>query len=98
AAAAPPVRQEIIRRLGLRDPRTVLGDFDRPNIRLSVHRVMTVRQKQRQLIDAVAEWPGQGIVYAATHANAEEARDALASAGERVTLYHAGLSARARQE
>ena len=76
----------------------MLGDFDRPNIRLSVHRVMTVRQKQQQLASAVAEWPGQGIVYAATHANAEEARDTLASAGERVTLYHAGLTARARQD
>ena len=39
ATAAPPVRHEIIRRLGLRDPRTVLGDFDRPNIGLSVRRV-----------------------------------------------------------
>ncbi len=46
----------------------------------------------------MADWAGQGIVYAATHANAEEARDTLASAGERVTLYHAGLTARARQE
>src|ERR1700733_1151729 len=98
ATAAPPVRQEIIRRLGLRDPRTVLGDFDRPNIRLSVHRAMTVRQKQQQLASAVADWAGQGIVYAATHASAEEARDTLASAGERGTLYHPGLTARARPE
>src|SRR3984957_11980525 len=98
ATAAPPVRQEIIRRLGLRDPRTVLGDFDRPNIRLSVHRVMTVRQKQQQLARAVAGWPGQGIVYAATHANAEEARDTLAAAGEQGTLYHARLAAPVRSD
>ncbi len=32
ATAAPPVRQEIISRLGLRDPEVVIGDFDRPNI------------------------------------------------------------------
>ena len=32
ATAAPPVRQEIVRRLGLRDPVVVIGDFDRPNI------------------------------------------------------------------
>jgi len=35
ATAAPPVRQEIVRRLGLRDPVVVIGDFDRPNIELS---------------------------------------------------------------
>jgi ATP-dependent DNA helicase RecQ len=98
ATAAPPVRQEIIRRLGLRDPRTVLGDFDRPNIRLSVQRVMTVRQKERELLGAVAGWEGQGIVYAATHAEAESAAGLLADAGERVTLYHAGLAARVRSD
>src|SRR5258708_3683501 len=36
ATAAPPVRQEIARRLGMREPAAVLGDFDRPNIFLSV--------------------------------------------------------------
>ena len=35
ATAAPPVRQEIVRRLGLRDPEVVIGDFDRPHIQLS---------------------------------------------------------------
>ena len=54
ATAAPPVRQEIVRRLGLRDPVTVLGDFDRPNIELSVTRVMTVRDKEQELLGAVA--------------------------------------------
>ena len=37
ATAAPPVRREICRRLGLRDPEVVIGDFDRPDIDLSVH-------------------------------------------------------------
>jgi ATP-dependent DNA helicase RecQ len=98
ATAAPPVRQEITRRLGLREPRVVIGDFDRPNIYLSVRRALTVREKQRHLADSVAEFAGPGIVYAATHASAQAAHDTLASAGERVTLYHAGLSARARQD
>ena len=30
ATAAPPVRREICRRLGLREPERVIGDFDRP--------------------------------------------------------------------
>jgi ATP-dependent DNA helicase RecQ len=98
ATAAPPVRREIVRRFGLRDPRVVIGDFDRPNIFLSVRRALTVREKQEHLAAAVTEFKGQGIVYAATHASAQEARDVLAQAGERVTLYHAGLSARARQD
>ncbi len=98
ATAAPPVRREIAARLGLRDPRVVIGDFDRPNIRLSVRRALTVREKEQYLAGAVTEFEGPGIVYAATHASAQRAHDLLASAGERVTLYHAGLSARARQD
>ena len=98
ATAAPPVRREIVRRLGLRDPEVVIGDFDRPNIYLSVRRALTVRDKHQHLTRAVTEFEGPGIVYAATHASAEEARDVLAQAGERVTLYHAGLSERARRD
>ncbi len=98
ATAAPPVQQEIIRRLGLRDPEVVLGDFDRPYLYLSAHHAGTIDDKERELVDAAREFGGPGIVYAATRADAQAARDWLASAGERVTLYHAGLSGRDRHE
>ena len=97
ATAAPPVRAEISRRLGLRDPDTVVGDFDRPGIELSVHRVASAADKQRELESAASELPGPGIVYAATRASATLARDVLAGAGHSVTLYHAGLSASERR-
>jgi ATP-dependent DNA helicase RecQ len=98
ATAAPPVRQEIVRRLGLRDPVVVLGDFDRPLIHLSAHHVRTIPDKERELVRAAGELAGPGIVYAATHASAQAAYDALESAGQQVRLYHAGLSARARRD
>jgi len=97
ATAAPPVRQEIVRRLGLRDPAVVIGDFDRPNIRLSVTRVRTVDDKQRELARTAGDLRGPGIVYAATHASAQAAHETLAAAGHRVTLYHAGLPVRERR-
>jgi ATP-dependent DNA helicase RecQ len=98
ATAAPPVRQEIIRRLGLRDPEVAIGDFDRPHIRLAVHHTAAVKDKENDLVRAASELAGAGIVYAATHASAERARDTLAAAGEQVVLYHAGLSARQRHD
>jgi ATP-dependent DNA helicase RecQ len=98
ATAAPPVRQEIIRRLGLRDPVVVMGDFDRPRIHLSAQHARAVADKERELVAAARELAGPGIVYAATHAGAQAAHDGLAAAGERVTLYHAGLSGRARHD
>jgi ATP-dependent DNA helicase RecQ len=98
ATAAPPVRQEIIRRLGLRDPAVVLGDFDRPGIHLAARRVRTIDDKEGELVRVARELDGPGIVYAATHAGAQAAHDALRSAGEQVRLYHAGLSGRERHD
>jgi len=98
ATAAPPVRTEIIRRLGLHDPEVVIGDFDRPHLHLSAQHVATARDKERELVRAAAELDGPGIVYAATHASAQQAHDVLASAGEQVQLYHAGLSGRERRD
>jgi ATP-dependent DNA helicase RecQ len=98
ATAAPPVRQEIARRLELRAPEVVIGDFDRPHIELSVPHVRSAKDKQHQIEQTASELSGSGIVYAATHAGAEAARDTLAAAGHQVTLYHAGLSAVARRE
>jgi ATP-dependent DNA helicase RecQ len=102
ATAAPPVRQEIVRRFGLRDPEVVIGDFDRPNIELSAHRSVTADDKHGELVrttrESGAAAGGAGIVYAATHASAQAAHDVLAAAGERVVLYHAGLSAGTRRD
>jgi ATP-dependent DNA helicase RecQ len=98
ATAAPPVRAEIIRRLGLRDPEVVIGDFDRPHLHLSAQHVLTVADKQGELLRAAAGLEGPGIVYAATHASAQQAHDALVSAGQQARLYHAGLAGRERHE
>ena len=98
ATAAPPVQREIVRRLGLRDPEVVTGDFDRPQLELSARGVRSASDKQRELEVAAAELHGAGIVYAATHADAEAARDTLVAARNSVTLYHAGLTPRERRE
>lgn len=98
ATAAPPVREEIIKRLGLQEPKVVIGDFNRPEISLSVHRVFSRDGKQRAIEQAASDLEGSGIVYAATRAGAQEAKDVLATAGHSVTLYHAGLPIAVRRQ
>jgi ATP-dependent DNA helicase RecQ len=98
ATAAPPVRDEIVRRLSLKEPEIVIGDFDRPHIELSVEHVASPSDKQRAIARIASELEGAGIVYAATHADAEAARDTLAAAGHAVSLYHAGLAKHARDD
>jgi ATP-dependent DNA helicase RecQ len=98
ATAAPPVRDEIVRRLGLCDPEIVVGNFDRPEIDLSVHHVGSATAKRREIERAASELEGSGIVYAATRAGAHAVKDALEAAGHDVTVYHAGLPKEARRE
>jgi ATP-dependent DNA helicase RecQ len=97
ATAAPPVRTEIIQRLGLRDPEVVVRGFDRPNIDLAVERFHEARHKDEALLDAVAAADKPGIVYAATRKRTEALSAALADRGVDATAYHAGLRADDRE-
>ncbi len=56
ATAAPPVREEIIKRLGLQEPKVVIGDFNRPEISLSVHRVFSRDGKRRAIERAASDF------------------------------------------
>ena len=87
ATAAPPVRQEIVDRLGLRDPRQVIRDFDRPEIHLAVRLFHRAADKQQAVLEAVREQTGSGLVYAATRKEAEAYGAQLG-----VRHYHGGLS------
>jgi ATP-dependent DNA helicase RecQ len=98
ATAAPPVRAEIVERLGLRDPLVVVRGFDRPNIHLAVEMVEDEDVHRRTVLDAVAAAEPPGIVYVATRREAERYASDLRVAGLRATHYHGGMDKRERQE
>src|SRR4051794_20311355 len=91
ATAAPPVRAEIVERLGLRDAELVVRGFDRPNLDLAVERFHDERRKDEALLDTVVAADKPGIVYAATRKRTEELAAALAERGVEACPYHAGL-------
>jgi ATP-dependent DNA helicase RecQ len=93
ATASPPVRQEIVKRLGMREPRIVVRGFDRPNIRLAVEGFSDEEDKREALIAHVIDAPKPGIVYAATRKHAEELAAALVEHGVDAVAYHAGMAA-----
>src|SRR3954453_6443074 len=72
ATAAPPVREEIVATLGMRDPEIVIKGFDRPNIHLGVRTFQEAHRKRRARGEAVQEAEPPGIVYTATKKAAEE--------------------------
>jgi ATP-dependent DNA helicase RecQ len=97
ATAAPNVRDEIVKRLSLRNPNVFVRGFDRPNISLRVDTFQTEDEKTEALIRRIRFARKPGIVYTATRKNAasivatlseDDSFDAL--------LYHAGLKASQR--
>src|SRR5215204_2351886 len=50
ATASPPVREEIVKRLGMHQPQMVVRGFDRPNIRLAVEGFADEEDKREALI------------------------------------------------
>jgi ATP-dependent DNA helicase RecQ len=98
ATAAKPVREEIVRSLGMRESRELVYDTDRPNIRLGVRLVHDEERKWRLLEEEVAGRTGSGIVYVTTRAHAEKVARRLSDGGERAAAYHGALAAKRRAE
>ncbi|RBY75556.1 recombinase RecQ [Geodermatophilus sp. TF02-6] len=102
ATAAPPVRAEIVERLGMRAPCVVVAGFDRPEIRLEVEQHADASAKDRAVVDRVLELVGDGqvpgIVYSATRKGTEEIAAELTDRGLRACAYHAGLRKADRED
>jgi len=113
ATATPVVRDEILGRLGLgpETPQIVQG-FARPNLRLRAREVAGKKERERfvddQLREALGgpheqgtergELGGAAIIYSPTRKKTEQEAERLMGKGWRVACYHAGLSARLRDQ
>jgi ATP-dependent DNA helicase RecQ len=100
ATATPRVADEIVERLGLRDPLLVRSGFDRPNIAFDVLALDgegTVKRKRAALGYLLSDRGAlPAIVYAGTRRDAEKLADELGDAGLRACAYHGGMDGPAR--
>ena len=97
ATASTPVREEIVERLHMRAPTVILGDVDRPEIRLEVRRHTEDRDKRSAVLDEVSSLPRPGLLYVATRRATEEYAGELAERGLRAAAYHGALPAAERR-
>ena len=97
ATATEQVRRDIIAQLALRDPVTLVGDFDRPNL---TYRVLPRHDLLKQVCEVLDRHDGEaGIIYCP--APPRRGRSGGVAAGERgvkAVAYHAGMTAEQRQE
>ncbi len=90
ATATEQVRQDISDQLGLRDPKWLIGSFDRPNLVYRVQRRNDLRKQVRAVVDAHPQ--EAGVVYCISRREVDELAEYLSQAGYKARPYHAGLS------
>jgi ATP-dependent DNA helicase RecQ len=91
ATAAPPVREEIVRKLDMTNSRTVVWGFERPNIHLAVETCPDQETKNRLFLQRAGDLEKPMIVYVSTHAHAEELCDQLREQNLSAGFYHGGM-------
>ncbi|MEX2561303.1 MAG: RecQ family ATP-dependent DNA helicase, partial [Pirellulales bacterium] len=98
ATATDAVRRDIVQQLNLRNPRTLVTGFTRPNLRYEVQSPHSSRRKDQALERFLGEHPGSGIVYASSRKRCEELAQSIAQAtGRSTAVYHAGMSSEDRR-
>ncbi len=94
ATATPKVRADIVRQLSLKDPKLLVGTFDRPNL---VYRVVPKVNLEEQVYNTVKRHAGEAvIIYCISRADTESMAAVLRSRGIKAAAYHAGLEPNAR--
>src|SRR5262249_32490587 len=91
ATATPRVRQDIAVSLRLREPRSYVGSFDRPNL---LYRVEAKDDAVEQIVALLRRRRDEsGIVYAQSRASVERLAERLREGGASAAAYHAGMEA-----
>ncbi len=98
ATASPPVRDDIIERLGLKNPEIHVSGLDRKNLFLEVAYCPDENYRWRRLTNLLDETNRPGIIYVATRKSAEELAAKLTDAGYPAEYYHGGMSKGEREQ
>lgn len=99
ATADKVTRQDILKQLQLKDPETFISSFDRPNLSLDVRRGYRQKEKMKTIFDFIRRHHGEsGIIYCMSRSKTEKVAEMLEEEGITTAVYHAGLSAAARDQ
>jgi len=91
ATATEEVRRDIVRQLGLHEPRTLVAGFDRRNLVWHVLKAKNDSEKDRLLLKLLRGREGSAVVYASSRKNVDALTALLRGAGLSAVGYHAGL-------
>ncbi len=89
ATASGPVRDDIVKQLGLTKAEVLVGDFDRPNL---TYRMVRANDRMQQVVEILERHRGEScIVYCISRKEVERTSEVLRQKGFTALPYHAGL-------
>ena len=92
ATADKITKEDILVQLKIKEAKTFISSFDRPNLSLDVKRGLSAREKFRSILELIHRHPNEsGIIYCLARKTTEKLAEKLKNAGISVGVYHAGL-------
>lgn len=99
ATATPKVQSDIIKNLGLREPKIFISSFNRPNLYYEILPKIKKDQTNKSIVRYILGTKGSsGIIYTLNRKTTEELAGMLMANGIKAVAYHAGLDAKLRAE
>jgi ATP-dependent DNA helicase RecQ len=99
ATATPKVQSDIAKNLGLRNPKTFISSFNRPNLYYEIQPKINKEQTNKSIVRFIQLHKGKsGIIYTLNRKTTEELADMLMANGTKAVAYHAGLDAKLRAQ
>lgn len=97
ATATPKVQSDILKNLGLRDPKVFISSFNRPNLYYEVLPKINLDQTNKSIVRFIQQHKNKsGIIYTLNRKTTEELAAMLNANGISAVAYHAGLEAKLR--
>ncbi|HSZ84935.1 MAG TPA: DNA helicase RecQ, partial [Puia sp.] len=99
ATATPKVQSDIVKNLGLRNPKIYLSSFNRPNLYYEIQPKIEKEATIKHIVKFIVQNKGKsGIIYTLNRKTTEELADILVANGIKAVAYHAGLDSKLRAE
>ena len=99
ATATPKVQSDIVKNLGLREPKIFISSFNRPNLYYEIQPKIKKDQTLKSIVRYIIQHKGKsGIIYTLNRKTTEELADMLVANGIKAVAYHAGLDSKLRAE
>jgi ATP-dependent DNA helicase RecQ len=99
ATATPKVQSDILKNLGLRNPKIYISSFNRPNLYYEVRPKIKKEETLKNIVRFIHEHKGKsGIIYTLNRKTTEELAEMLNANGISAVAYHAGIDGKIRAD